>query len=49
MNLISEKSILDIVGWIVVQNQHYYASYHLSYLMVDETLTYYVEYQMIFI
>ena len=43
MDLVSKESIFDIIGWVVVQDDHYYATYHLSYLMVDKALAYYIE------
>lgn len=49
MNLIPKKSIFDIIGWIVVQDDHYDAADHLSDLMIDKALPYDVEDQVIFI
>ena len=49
MNLISEKSILDITGRIIVQNNHNDATHHFSDLMIDKTLSNNVEDKCIFI
>jgi len=43
IDLVSEKSVRNVVGGIVVQNYHDNAAYHFADLMVDEALPYDVE------
>jgi hypothetical protein len=42
--LVTEKSVGDVIRRIVVEEDHYNASYHLTDLMIDKALAHYVKY-----